>query len=173
MVDLDGARTGRRENASAFLEVADKSGLQVELGGGIRDRETVVLFVSWHIPMHFGSAALKNPALVKEAAAAYGDRIAVGIDARDGMVAAEGWLQVSRRFPIWRWPSVWRTPGCVPSFYRYCKDGMLSGPNSHSWSIAASGILPDYRLRRNPGAIRYSEAAGHGIVRGYLRQVAV
>ena len=41
MVDLDGARTGRRENASAFLEVADKSGLQVELGGGIRDRETV------------------------------------------------------------------------------------------------------------------------------------
>lgn len=130
MVDLDGARTGRRENASVFLEVADKSGLQVELGGGIRDRETVEYYLSHGISRCIlGSAALKNPALVKEAAAAYGDRIAVGIDARDGMVAAEGWLQVSQVSYLEMAKRMEDAGVRTLIFTDIAKDGMLSGPN--------------------------------------------
>ena len=96
MVDLDGARTGRRENAALFLKVADQSGLQVELGGGIRslaDLEAVFdLGVSRAV---IGSAAVSDPDFVRTAVERYGDRIAVGIDARDGRVRTAGWEQDS------------------------------------------------------------------------------
>ena len=94
MVDLDGAKEGSVQNAPLFLEVARRSGLKVELGGGIRDMRTIERYLEGGISrVILGSAAVKDPALVREAAAAYGGRIAVGIDARDGVVATEGWLR--------------------------------------------------------------------------------
>ena len=96
MVDLDGAKAGRPVNREIFCKVAKESGLKLELGGGIRDLETIHDYLSAGVSrIILGSVALKNPALVEEAVARYGDRIAVGIDARDGMVAAEGWLESS------------------------------------------------------------------------------
>lgn len=130
MVDLDGARTGRRENAPLFLEVAEKTGLQVELGGGIRDRETLEYYFSHGVSRCIlGSAALKDPALVKESAAAYGERLAVGIDAKDGMVAAEGWLKVSRVSYLEMARRMEEAGVRTLIFTDIARDGMLGGPN--------------------------------------------
>lgn len=130
MVDLDGAKDGAKRNADIFLQVAAQSGLKVELGGGIRDMQTLEYYFSNGISRCIlGSAALKNPALVKEAVAAYGHRIAVGIDALHGMVATEGWLDVSD-VPYLELAKRMEDMGVqVLIFTDISKDGTLSGPN--------------------------------------------
>lgn len=96
MVDLDGAKDASPKNADIFFTVARETGLKVELGGGIRTLDTVESYLSGGISrVILGSAAVKDPALVKAAVKEYGDRIAVGIDAKDGMVAVDGWLEGS------------------------------------------------------------------------------
>ena len=86
MVDLDGAKDGRPV----------KSGLKVEVGGGIRSMETIERFLEKGISrVILGSVAVKDPSLVKEAVREFGEKIAVGIDAKNGMVATEGWLKKS------------------------------------------------------------------------------
>lgn len=96
MVDLDGAKDGSPKNRETILEVSQSTNLQIEIGGGIRDMETVSYYLEHGITrVILGSAAVKEPEFVKQAVKEYGDRIAVGIDARNGMVAAEGWLQTS------------------------------------------------------------------------------
>ena len=95
MVDLDGARDGTRKNGAIVREAA-RSGLHIELGGGIRtmaDLEEVFdLGVSRAV---IGSAAVSRPELVRTAVSQYGGRIAVGIDARDGRVRTAGWVEDS------------------------------------------------------------------------------
>lgn len=97
MVDLDGAKEGRPVNTKIYKDVAEKTSLRVEVGGGIRNIETIEEYLSMGISrVIIGSAALKNPQLVKEAVERFGsEKIAVGIDSKDGMVAAEGWLESS------------------------------------------------------------------------------
>ena len=97
MVDLDGAKEGRPVNTKIYRDVAEKTSLKVEVGGGIRNIETIEEYLSMGISrVIIGSAALKNPQLVKEAVEKFGsERIAVGIDSKDGMVATEGWLEAS------------------------------------------------------------------------------
>ena len=96
MVDLDGARAGEPKNADLFLDVAKNTPLKVELGGGIRSLDTVEAYLKGGISrVILGSIALKNPQIVKDAVKEYGERIAVGIDAKNGMVAVEGWLDSS------------------------------------------------------------------------------
>ncbi len=97
MVDLDGAKEGRPVNTKIYTDVAAKTNLKVEIGGGIRSLETIEEYLNMGISrVIIGSAALKNPALVKEAVEKFGsEKIAVGIDAVNGMVAAEGWLEAS------------------------------------------------------------------------------
>ena len=96
MVDLDGAKEARAKNTALFLEIAKHSGLKVELGGGIRTLETVETYLESGISrVILGSAAVKNPELVEQAVKRFGERIAVGIDAKNGMVATEGWLDTS------------------------------------------------------------------------------
>lgn len=97
MVDLDGARERRPVNAAIFERVARETGLKVELGGGIRDMETIEYYLAAGISrVILGSVALSDPQLVCQAVQKYGERIAVGIDAKEGMVAANGWLQTSQ-----------------------------------------------------------------------------
>lgn len=94
MVDLDGARDGRRKNGDIVRAVAG-TGLQIELGGGIRsmaDLEEVFSLGVWRAVI--GSAAVSDPDFVRAAIAAYGpERIAVGIDAKDGRVRTAGWVK--------------------------------------------------------------------------------
>ena len=96
MVDLDGAKDATQQNKEIFLDVAKNTKLKVEVGGGIRTLDTVEMYLSGGISrVIIGSAAVKNPQLVKDAVKEYGDRIAVGIDAKNGFVATEGWLETS------------------------------------------------------------------------------
>lgn len=96
MVDLDGARDGVRQNGALVRAVAEQSGLRVELGGGIRsmeDMEEVFGLGVWRAVL--GSAAVEDPAFVREAVSRYGERIAVGVDTKDGKVRTAGWIQDS------------------------------------------------------------------------------
>ncbi len=97
MIDLDGAKEGRPVNTQIYKDVANKTSLKVEVGGGIRNIDTIRQYLSMGISrVIIGSAALKNPELVKEAVLNFGsEKIAVGIDSKNGMVAAEGWLESS------------------------------------------------------------------------------
>ncbi len=97
MVDLDGAKEGRPVNTQIYKDVANKTSLKVEVGGGIRNIDTIRQYLAMGISrVIIGSAALKNPELVKEAVLNFGsEKIAVGIDSKNGMVAAEGWLESS------------------------------------------------------------------------------
>ncbi len=130
MVDLDGAKDGEKRNADIFVKIAAESGLKVELGGGIRDMQTLAYYFEHGISRCIlGSAALKNPALVKEAVREYGHRIAVGIDALHGMVATEGWLEVSDVSYLDLASRMEAMGVQVMIFTDISKDGTLSGPN--------------------------------------------
>ncbi len=96
MVDLDGAKDGIRKNADIVRAVAQSVGLKVELGGGIRsmaDLEDVFALGVYRAVI--GSAAVSHPEFVKQAAAQYGERIAVGIDTKNGRVKTAGWIEDS------------------------------------------------------------------------------
>ncbi|MDD6278187.1 MAG: 1-(5-phosphoribosyl)-5-[(5-phosphoribosylamino)methylideneamino]imidazole-4-carboxamide isomerase [Oscillospiraceae bacterium] len=97
MVDLDGAKEGRPVNTKIYTDVAEKTSLKVELGGGIRSLSTIGEYLDMGISrVILGSAALKNPKLVSDAVERFGnEKIVVGIDAMNGMVATEGWLESS------------------------------------------------------------------------------
>ncbi|MBB4659972.1 1-(5-phosphoribosyl)-5-[(5-phosphoribosylamino)methylideneamino]imidazole-4-carboxamide isomerase [Parvularcula dongshanensis] len=101
VVDLDGAFAGAPANAEAVQAILYETDAKVQLGGGIRDRETVDRWLDLGITrVILGTAAVKDPALVKGAAKAHEGRIVVGIDARDGLVATEGWAQGSEMTAI-------------------------------------------------------------------------
>ncbi len=92
VVDLDGARTGEPVNLDIVAGIVRTVAIPVQLGGGIRTLATIDAILAAGVArVILGSAAVRRPELVKEACAAYGDRIVVGIDARDGMAAVEGW----------------------------------------------------------------------------------
>jgi phosphoribosylformimino-5-aminoimidazole carboxamide ribotide isomerase len=96
VVDLNGAFMGAPVNAGAVEAILASVSLPVQLGGGIRDLATVEMWLGKGVArIILGTAAVKNPALVREAAKAFPGRIAVGLDARDGRVAVEGWAAVS------------------------------------------------------------------------------
>lgn len=92
LVDLDGALAGRSVNLDVVKRIVDTVKIPVELGGGIRTMENIDEVLSLGVQrVILGSVAVKNPALVKEACQKYGDRVVVGIDAKDGIVAVDGW----------------------------------------------------------------------------------
>src|ERR1700681_534038 len=96
LVDLDGALAGKPMNASAVEGILGAVKIPLQLGGGIRDRATIEAWLGKGIArVIIGTAAVRDPALVKEAAKAFPGRVAVGLDARDGKVAVQGWAETS------------------------------------------------------------------------------
>ncbi len=96
MVDLDGAKYGTAPNMDIVAEVAVKTGLFIEIGGGIRSMETVKKYIDAGISrVILGTAAICDEDFLKEAVKAYGEKIAVGADVKDGKIAVKGWLEQS------------------------------------------------------------------------------
>lgn len=96
MVDLEGARDGGTPNLEAVAAVAARTGLFVEIGGGIRNMETVEAYLQAGVSrVILGTAAVNDEAFLRRAVDAYGEKIAVGADVRDGCVAIKGWLETS------------------------------------------------------------------------------
>ena len=130
MVDLDGAKDARLINADLIADVAKSSGLKVEVGGGIRSMDAVEYYLGRGIDrVILGSAAVKNRQLVIDAVKAYGDRIIVGIDAKDGMVRAEGWLDNSEINYIELAKRMEDAGVRTIVFTDIDRDGTLAGPN--------------------------------------------
>ncbi len=96
MVDLEGAKTGGTPNLDAICAVARETSLFCEVGGGVRNMDVVRAYLDGGVDrVIIGTAAVKDPAFLAEAVAEYGERIAVGVDLRDGLVAIHGWTEVS------------------------------------------------------------------------------
>ena len=96
IVDLDGAKSGETVNIDTVKRIAAVKGLYSEIGGGIRNMETVSRYLEAGVDrVILGTAALQDPWFLKNALREYGDRIAVGVDLKDGKVAVKGWLETS------------------------------------------------------------------------------
>ncbi len=96
LVDLEGARTGKPENLAAVRSVLEAAPLFSQVGGGIRGMETVKTYLNAGVDrVILGTAAVTDPDFLKEALDAYGSRIAVGVDLKDGFVAIKGWTETS------------------------------------------------------------------------------
>lgn len=130
MVDLDGAKAAEPVNTKLVLRVARESGLKIEIGGGIRNMRTISHYLKNGISrVILGSAALNQPELVRRAVEKYGERIAVGIDAWDGKVAAEGWTQTSSVDYLDMAKRMEEIGVKYLIFTDISRDGTLSGPN--------------------------------------------
>ena len=141
LVDLDGAFAGEAVNFKAIERIVKSTRLRVEVGGGIRDEARIKEYLSLGVDRFIlGSAALKNPDFVKQMAKLY--RIVVGIDAKDGLVATEGWAELSRVKATDLARDYADAGVCAIICTDILRDGMLSGVNvEFSRSIAkASGI---------------------------------
>lgn len=130
MVDLDGAKDGKRINSDTILEVRKNCNLDIEVGGGIRTMDSVEFYLENGINrVILGSAAIKTPEFVKEAVKKYSDKIAVSIDALNGMVSADGWTDTSEINYIELAKRMEDIGVKYIIFTDISKDGMLSGPN--------------------------------------------
>lgn len=130
VVDLDGAFAGRPRNGDAVRAILAAVSCPVQLGGGIRDMAGITAWLEAGITrVILGSAAARNPALVIEACKTYPGRIAVGIDARDGMVATDGWAAVSSLAAV-DLALRFEDAGVSAIIYTdISRDGMLTGVN--------------------------------------------
>ena len=96
LVDLEGAKSGRTPNLDTVLRIREAAGLFCEIGGGIRSMETVRTYLSAGLDrVILGTAAVEDPRFLQEAVDTYGEKIAVGVDVRDGFVAIRGWTEKS------------------------------------------------------------------------------
>jgi phosphoribosylformimino-5-aminoimidazole carboxamide ribotide isomerase len=182
LVDLDGAFAGKPVNAAAVEHILAAVKIPAQLGGGIRDRATIEAWLGKGIArVIIGTAAVRDPALVKDAARAFPGRIAVALDARDGKVAVEGWaatselsaLDLARRF---------EDAGVAALVYTDVgRDGMLEGLNLDATIalaektalpvIASGGLasLDDVRALLGPRAQKLQGAvAGRALYDGRL-----
>ncbi len=141
IVDLDGAFAGKPVNADAVDRILETIGIPVQLGGGVRDMATVDAWLGKGVDrVIIGTAAVRDPQFVKEAAKKFLGRVAVGLDARDGKVAVEGWaetselsvLDIARRF---------EDAGVAAIIYTdIARDGLLTGLNLDTTIALAEAI---------------------------------
>ncbi|MFZ5989872.1 MAG: 1-(5-phosphoribosyl)-5-[(5-phosphoribosylamino)methylideneamino]imidazole-4-carboxamide isomerase [Bacillota bacterium] len=130
VVDLDGARTGVAQNISVISEMAVKLGIPVQLGGGIRTIEMIETVLCKGIQrVILGTSAVNDPNLVKKAVKTFEGNVVIGIDAKDGMVAIEGWAKTSE-FTAVGFAKKMEELGTKTIIYTdISRDGMLLGPN--------------------------------------------
>lgn len=164
IVDLDGARTGIQTNLPLILDIARKVGIPIQTGGGIRTAEAAGRLLDGGVSrVILGTAAIKVPEIVKEAVSLFGDKIAVGIDVKDGYAYTDGWektggikaVELAQRM---------ESLGVRCIIYTdISRDGMLGGPNLDAMEkmkgsvgieiIASGGVssLEDVRKLRDAG----------------------
>ncbi|MGD6804965.1 1-(5-phosphoribosyl)-5-[(5-phosphoribosylamino)methylideneamino]imidazole-4-carboxamide isomerase [Rossellomorea vietnamensis] len=130
MVDLDGAKEGSRVNDQFVLAVANDLGAKVQIGGGIRTEEDIEYYLNNGVQrVIIGSLAVSETELVKSWLAKYGDRIAIGLDAKDGYVATHGWIETSEKKAVDLGIELANAGAETFIFTDIATDGMLSGPN--------------------------------------------
>jgi phosphoribosylformimino-5-aminoimidazole carboxamide ribotide isomerase len=186
VVDLDGAFAGRPVNASAVASILKTVTIPVQLGGGIRDLSTIERWLATGVArVIVGTAAVRDPVLVKNAARAFPDRIAVALDARDGKIAVQGWADVSE-LAVLDVAKRFEDAGVAALIHTdIARDGLLKGLNLDASIalaeavaipvIASGGLasLDDVRALLAPRASRLAGAiAGRALYDGRLDPAA-
>ncbi len=179
VVDLDGAKDGTTANLQTVKSIIENTSLSVEIGGGVRDMQTVKRYIDLGVDrVIIGTAAVSDPEFLREAVLMYGDRVVVGVDIKDGYVAIKGWLEVS----------------CL-SCHEFCrelcsvgvktiivtdisKDGMMSGTNIELYKdlnekldiniIASGGVSSIDDVRTLTGMGIYGAIVGKAIYTGAI-----
>lgn len=130
MVDLDGAKDGKRVNDRFVIEAAQKLEAKVQIGGGIRTEEDILHYLNNGVSrVIIGSVAVSNPEFAIEMIQKYGEKIAIGLDAKDGYVATHGWLDTSSVTAVELGKRLAEAGAETFIFTDIATDGMLSGPN--------------------------------------------
>lgn len=130
MVDLDGAKDGKRKNSDLIIDVAKNTDIKVEVGGGIRNMKTIEYYLDNGVDrVILGSAAVKDQHFVIDAVNNYDEKIVVGIDSKDGMVCAEGWTDKSELNYIDLAKQMEQIGVKTIVFTDIDQDGTLGGPN--------------------------------------------
>ena len=179
MVDLDGAKDGKLVNSDLIIDVAKNTDIMVEVGGGIRNMETVEYYLNNGIDrVILGSAAVKDQQFVIDAVNNYDDRIVVGIDAKNGIVCAEGWTDKSELNYLDLAKQMEHIGVRTIVFTDIDQDGTLAGPNlkqldelTHnvSCNIIASGGISNLKDIININDLNvYGAITGKAIYTGDL-----
>lgn len=153
LVDLEGARDGGTPNFETIKEIIDRSGLKAEVGGGIRDEAAVKKYIeAGAARVILGTAAVTDPEFLTDMTAAYGDKIAAGIDIRDGYAAIKGWRETSDITADEMFRKMYLTGVKTVICTDISKDGAMAGTNvslyreltdKYSMNIIASGGISD------------------------------
>lgn len=141
VVDLNGAFDGKSTNEQAVRAIRKSVTMQMQLGGGIRSMEAIEAWLDAGVNrVILGTVALRNPQLVKDAAKQFAGKIAVGIDAKSGMVAVEGWAEVSDMRAV-ELARQFEDAGVAAIIYTdIARDGMMGGPNLEETAALAQAV---------------------------------
>ena len=141
LVDLNGAFAGKPVNAEPVEAILKQCNVPAQLGGGIRDMATIETWIEKGLSrVILGTVAVENPALVRQAAQAFPDKIAVGIDARNGMVATKGWA-VETDTEVTELAKSFEQDGVAAIIYTDInRDGAMKGPNIEATAALADAI---------------------------------
>ncbi|WP_136439215.1 1-(5-phosphoribosyl)-5-[(5-phosphoribosylamino)methylideneamino]imidazole-4-carboxamide isomerase [Pacificoceanicola onchidii] len=181
LVDLNGAFAGEPVNGAAVEAILSQTRTPAQLGGGIRDMATIEMWLSKGLArVILGTVAVENPALVREAAAAFPGKIAVGIDAKDGRVATKGWAEVTDVDAV-ELAKSYEDAGVAAIIYTDInRDGAMQGPNVDATAalaravtipvIASGGVssLKDIKALRDCDASLNGAISGRALYDGAL-----
>jgi phosphoribosylformimino-5-aminoimidazole carboxamide ribotide isomerase len=141
IVDLNGAKAGKPVNGPAIRKIVEASGVPIQLGGGIRTDNDLAAAFDWGVRWAvLGTRALQSPDWVRSCAERYPNRIVLGLDAKDGFVATEGWLTVSQVKADELAKQVSDAPLAAVVYTDIATDGMMSGPNFDALNALRSAI---------------------------------
>ena len=169
VVDLDGAKAGKPVNGAVIRRIVEAANVPVQLGGGLRTDADLAAAFDWGVRWAvLGTRALQSPDFVRSAAERNPERIVLGVDAKNGFVATEGWLEVSTVKAVDLARRVSDSPLAAVVYTDIAKDGMMSGPNFEALAemqatvplpvIASGGVCTLEHVRRlaeagTPGCI--------------------
>ena len=141
VIDLDGAFEKSPQNLNSIKKIIENVKAGVQVGGGIRDKKTIRMFIDLGAKrVIIGTEAIKNPKLVKDACKEFPGRIVVGIDARNGMVAIEGWTETTKIKAVDLAKQFEDCGVAAINFTDIYRDGMQTGPNIKETMIIAENV---------------------------------
>jgi len=177
VVDLNGAFEGKPVNGEAVRAILGAIDIPAQLGGGIRDMQTMVHWLEAGIArVILGTVALRDPDLVRQACREFPGRVAVGIDARDGFVAVQGWAEVSQ-MKVFELADMFEDAGVAAIIYTDIgRDGAMEGPNVEATTALAAAISTPVIASGGVSSmddLRLLKGAGGGLLEGVISGRAV
>ncbi|MBX3070184.1 MAG: 1-(5-phosphoribosyl)-5-[(5-phosphoribosylamino)methylideneamino]imidazole-4-carboxamide isomerase [Thermomicrobiales bacterium] len=171
IVDLDGARDGMPRNAGAVREIRDRVGVSIQVGGGIRSESDVQRYLEAGVDrVVLGTIAIYDPDLIERIAGQWGDRIAVGLDARNGKLAGSGWIDQTESSALNTALDL-RARGVETFIYTdITRDGTLIGPNlaeiTHMVQALHRGVIASGGVSQQSDLVGIRETGAEGVIVG-------